>query len=116
MGVYIPGIKMPVHCGWCSVKIDPDNRQCIADGHVFEETLGKLTVRRDSACPLVPVPEPHGRLGDLDAFIQRLNKECKAASPFFKTEECRRLSEELTAAIIEEINEAPTIIPAEEET
>lgn len=55
MGVYIKGMEMPPHCFNCSTKVDPDNRRCNIDGHIFEETLGKLTCRRDDACPLTSV-------------------------------------------------------------
>ncbi len=52
-GIYIKGVEPPICCGQCSEKIDPDNRRCLADGHIFEETLGKLTNRRDANCPII---------------------------------------------------------------
>ena len=57
-------MEMPGHCFNCSTKIDPDNRKCNIDGHVFVETLSKLTCRRDENCPLHELP-PHGDLIDL---------------------------------------------------
>ena len=72
MSILIKGMEMPKHCFNCSTKVDPDNRRCNIDGHVFEETLGKLTCRRDDACPLIEIP-PHGRLIDADA----LTKMCR---------------------------------------
>ena len=56
-------MEMPGHCFNCSTKIDPDNRKCNIDGHVFEETLSKLTCRRDENCPLHELPQ-HGDLID----------------------------------------------------
>lgn len=106
-GIYIPGKKIPVHCGRCSVKLDPENRQCVADGHVFEETLGKLTVRRDTNCPLVSVP-PHGRLGDLDELKERVTKHLYASNH-------GSMAEAYFSVLIDLIDTAPTIIPAEKE-
>lgn len=56
-------MDMPQHCFNCSTKIDPDNRRCNIDGHIFEKTLSKLTCRRDDDCPLYELPE-HGDLID----------------------------------------------------
>ena len=56
-GIYIKGVEPPANCGQCSEKIDPDNRRCLADGHIFEETLGKLTNRRDANCPIIPATD-----------------------------------------------------------
>ena len=56
-------MEMPKHCFNCSTKIEPDNRRCNIDGHVFKETLTKLTCRRDENCPLHELPE-HGDLID----------------------------------------------------
>ena len=56
-------MEMPQNCFNCSTKVDPDNRRCNIDGHVFEETLSKLTCRRDEHCPLQELSE-HGDLID----------------------------------------------------
>lgn len=61
-------MEMPGHCFNCSTKIDPDNRKCNIDGHVFEETLSKLTCRRDENCPLHELP-PHGDLIDRNELL-----------------------------------------------
>lgn len=70
MSVLIKGMGMPKNCFNCSTKIDPENRRCDIDRHIFEETLGKLTTRRDDDCPLVEVPTPHGPLIDADEIIE----------------------------------------------
>lgn len=98
MNILIKGMEMPKHCFHCSTKVDPDNRRCNIDGHVFEETLGKLTYRRDDACPLVPIP-PHGRLIDVNEL-----------HPYMLNEHYKyRLVYDA-----DEVANAPTIIPAEE--
>lgn len=51
-GAKIKEPERPPCCLECSTKVDPENRRCNVDGHIFEETLGKLTTRRDDACPL----------------------------------------------------------------
>ena len=106
MGIYTPGMELPRHCFGCSTKINPDNRRCNIDGHLFEETLSKISSRRDEACPLVHVP-PHGRLGDLDALKERATKRLYASNH-------GSMAEAYWAAIVDLIDNAPTIIPAEE--
>ena len=48
---YFDVTEIPEHCFNCSSKVDPDNRRCDVDGHVFEETFSKLTCSRDDKCP-----------------------------------------------------------------
>ncbi len=43
--------EKPKHCFECSTKINPDERQCTIDGHIFEETLDVITSHRDKNCP-----------------------------------------------------------------
>lgn len=100
MGIYIKGnIEPPPHCFNCSRKIDPDNRQCNIDGHIFEETLDKLTCRRDEDCPLVEIP-PHGRLVKASKVEFEL---CESNMPKSYRDFCRR--------VINDENLVPTIIP-----
>lgn len=55
-------------------------------------------------CPLVEVPEPHGRLGDLDAL------------PWYLTNEpIKYASYEDWERLCDAIKTAPTVIPASEE-
>ena len=68
----IKGMEMPTNCFNCSTKINPDERRCNYDGHIFEETLSKITTRRDENCPLGEVPT-HGRLIDADATLEAMN-------------------------------------------
>ena len=60
-------MDMPQACGRCifRAKINPDENMCRINNHIYEETPTKLA-RRDDNCPLVEVPEPHGRLIDGD--------------------------------------------------
>ena len=60
MGVYIPNMKMPEHCGECRFAVDG---WCYAYGKPNIDALANDG--RTNFCPLVPVP-PHGRLIDGD--------------------------------------------------
>lgn len=66
--ILIRGMEMPHDCSGCSVKVDPDTRQCCVDKHLFEETLSVLISRRDKDCPLHELP-PHGDLHIKDGEI-----------------------------------------------
>lgn len=57
MAVVIHNFEMPEHCFNCSRKINPDERQCNIDRHVFEETLGVITNHRDKDCPLQEIQQ-----------------------------------------------------------
>ena len=60
MGVYIPNMKMPEHCGECRFAVDG---WCYAYGKPNIDALANDG--RTNFCPLVLVP-PHGRLIDGD--------------------------------------------------
>ena len=62
MGVYIPNMKMPEHCGECRFAVDG---WCYAYGKPNIDALANDG--RTNFCPLVPVP-PHGDLIDRDAY------------------------------------------------
>ena len=70
MAIYIKGMEMPKTAFDCSVKVNPEERQCVFTHKTFEETLGLLTERRCADCPLVEIKEPHGRLVDMDKALE----------------------------------------------
>ena len=96
-GIYIKGIEMPTRCGLCRFCVqemtgDIDYHfECAVTAETITHKI-KRTERRGD-CPLVPVPD-HGRLIDGD----ELARGCD--DPYW----CRWLSE---------IEDAPTIIPAD---
>ena len=55
MGVYINGMEMPEHCGYCRFRYDG-----------ICHALQKTQYNKEDG-PLIPVP-PHGRLIDADAL------------------------------------------------
>ena len=107
MGVYIKDMEMPKRCAVCQAAFPNgvDFSCCLIKGYpiIHHET-------RLQNCPLIPVPD-HGRLIDADALIDY----CKHFAAMYKestlrTDKARR--DELLAVIGEIIN-MPTIIPAE---
>jgi len=111
MGVYI-NMEMPKSCTVCPFENFGDcyggEVKAIMDIDDYV-SAGKSHPR----CPLVPVP-PHGRLIDADEFKLYLAKMLIKYAPAFKTDEYAHFAVQLTEAIASDIDEAPTIIPAEE--
>lgn len=61
MGVYIKGMEMPKNCMECDIKAEDD------DGYHCPFTkVTALNIGIQNNCPLVEVPEPHGRLADIE--------------------------------------------------
>ena len=61
MSVYIPNMEMPKNCYQCP-SCDKENGKCqVLNDFIFYD--------RPSWCPLVPLPEWHGRLIDAEAFV-----------------------------------------------
>lgn len=116
MGVLI-NMKMPESCWTCPFCMDfdfLDPYECAACMHDFEDGIDMYENSRPDWCPLTEIPEPHGKLVDADALIEY----CKHYAEMFKgsslkTDKARR--DELMSVIGEIIN-APTIIPATEES
>ena len=66
MSMFIKGINPPKSCYTC----DWYNKvQCPVD---VSKCYYKMT--RHPSCPLISIPTPHGRLGDLDALWDRIYK------------------------------------------
>lgn len=79
--IVIRGMEMPKTCVQCDLKIyDPEIRW---DENGIEQIGAWVCKRtreiiwntqRGEGCPLVPLPEGHGRLGDLDALQEEFKK------------------------------------------
>lgn len=87
MGVYIKGMEMP--------KTYPLTVTIYPDGQVLSETVGAKDIHGDA----ISVP-PHGNLKDADAIRKDWLENYRYA---------------LTRSILDTFDDAPTIIPAEEE-
>lgn len=98
MSVIVKGMKMPTGCGSCDFAgflpyEDPYCRRLM-------RTIRVVSKRLDG-CPLEAIP-PHGRLKDADALL----KKCEFV--------CTDDDEDIRAVRYSIIEEAATIIPAEE--
>ena len=67
MSVLINGMEMPKSCGNCYMFSFLSD-SCRITNHVTKEMNDKMFDRRFDDCPLIEVPEPHGRLIDADAI------------------------------------------------
>ena len=94
--ILIRGMEMPKTCGVCPLFSDDFNDYCMAARSIFLSS----SIKPDW-CPLVPLPEGHGRLIDETELIAKLVCHCK---------DLRKLS---TKTIGETIGLCATIVPAE---
>ncbi len=95
MGVYIPGMEMPRHCGECGIEWCDRWKQLVVAGMAIAK-------ERPSDCPLVPVP-PHGDLIDRDAL----------ACMSWKADEVEDSFDAGVLFVLDHADELPTIIPAD---
>ena len=105
MSVIIPNIKMPMSCLVCPLAREMFG--CLVCVGYFKDSLtGRRVYKSDLKesdadfnrpdwCPLVPLPEGHGRLGDLDALMNNIGDV-----PY-------------KGAVRRVLMSAPTIVPAE---
>jgi len=65
MSYIVPNSNKPVRCNRCPF-IDADSLNCtlMEDSYIYVEL-----VSQHKYCPLVEIPTPHGRLGDLDKLM-----------------------------------------------
>ncbi len=99
------------HGGWVGEDIDPKN---IRGYYYYHHCVEKGT--RAKQCPLVEVPTSHGRLIDADAFKEMCLSATREAKPDFIRSEDWVKACAVTLSFCRDIDEAPTIIEAEEET
>lgn len=63
--ILIRGMEMPTRCGLCPMFCDDFNDYCSAAQRSIP-----FDAEKPEWCPLLPLPEGHGRLADLDAPIR----------------------------------------------
>lgn len=93
MSVLVRGMEMPKNCHSCPMCL---MRFCQAGDRELSERETRPNAKRPEDCPMLPVP-PHGRLIDADAL---------------DSSETDYLGNHLVYLV--DIDDAPTIIPAEE--
>lgn len=110
MSVYIKSMEMPSCCMFCPVS---DSIGCGLTNPPFCMTTKEMLADRPNWCPLVSIPT-HGRLVDADAleelFLEVIGNIAKRKEMEPVLEHMVRAS----AMVIEMIDDAPTIIEAEE--
>lgn len=113
MAILIENMEMPKSCDSCRIMVFEDTN-CVDELYcgcpiVFEAHPQGVDLRPDY-CPLIEVPEPHGRLGDLDELYASLEKWL-IQNRHSMTEATRVW----IRGVLEGIAAAPTIIPASKE-
>ena len=114
MGIYVKGVEMPTSCVLCRMS----------EYHVASPyckiTEAKILRNRDrnNDCPLVPVPEPHGRLID-ETYLNMQIQTAKEIHENEKHDFCNAFDSNGHVCtewwcVEDMIGNAPTIIPAME--
>jgi len=98
MSILIKGMDMPKCCNNCDFNVICNH----ANG----------SVRRPKACPLVEVPVPHGRLGDLDALVSYFKNSLPQAVEG-ENEFVKCLIKAAVIGFIEDLRNTPTVLEAE---
>lgn len=113
MSILIKGMEMPTSCESCPCKTSDafGGLGCQATGYI---PLRKANQDRPDWCPFVPVP-PHGRLIDADELRLLYDFSGYIPTGDMTEEEFDRLMCRLPV-IRANIDDAPTIIEAEEKT
>lgn len=77
MSIIVKGMKMPENCHECEfvdiLPTCPCNK--MADDDFWNNV--SLAVEGHKDCPLTEIPEPHGKLIDVDALIKDLEQKSK---------------------------------------
>lgn len=108
MGIYIKGMEMPTNCGDCPCAHIFDSYTCRAAKRSFDKYPLE---NREDWCPLISVPEPHGRLIDVNKMLVELVIEGQRSKRYRLGETWELNYEEIRSVI----SRLPTIIPASEE-
>ena len=112
MSVIVKGMKMPESCGVCKLSVQVSMSlgavmRCRLVGVVGTSASDPHDVfnKRHPNCPLVALPDKHGRLGDLDALIHELNNSHYPGAPYVDAG---------ISIAIGKVCDAPTIVEAED--
>lgn len=111
MSVLIKGMKMPEKCGSCDLFHVESPMHCtVVKGH---KTVGApYGMPRPYWCPLVEIPEPHGRLIDGDALDTRVRQ---AGGMGNVEEECTEDFNDGVLFVLDYfVKNAPTVITRED--
>lgn len=112
MSVLVKGMDMPDNCELCA--FESEFGFCLAKSDNFSGYTSDR--KRPEWCPLVEVPEPHGRLIDGDAVMKQwgLDKATKYGNKTSKQQHFS-YSTMMMYEIADIFNDAPTVIEQEDE-
>lgn len=120
--VLIRGMEEPSRCSACRMlEGDTNDGFCHAAEKWFDDEYfswyqypeGDIATDKPLNCPLISLPEGHGRLIDADAFKSMCLSATKEAKPDFIRHEDWLKSCAVTISFCKDIDEQPTIIEAE---
>lgn len=112
MSVVVMGMEMPECCGDCQFQTSRWTGDfCSAGKFMFGIDFDWRD--KHPKCPLFPLPEGHGRLIDADAFKAMCLSATKKAKPDFIRHEDWLKTCAITMSFCRDIDEQPTIVPAE---
>lgn len=111
MSVLIKGMKMPTHCTECDFWHDGVFEHCLLNMEIQNGDVPLDEGEYPNACPLVEIP-PHGRLIDADE-LRWCYDNSGVADDVITKEDYDQLKVAV-AVVRQTIDEAPTIIEAEE--
>ena len=122
MSILIKGMEIPKNCSVCPMlEGDADDGLCHAANRWLDDDEcwiwcvyldGEIDDSKPLNCPLIEVPTPHGRLKDVDIIIK---DECHSCDGCCEVIECDCLNcTKAGCDTIRALNEAPTVIEAEE--
>lgn len=126
MSVIVKGMNMPSKCQYCGLlRYYPENGNvwCNASNKLMMERawFEKIDIERPMWCPLIALPEKHGRLIDADAFSHFITDTIKRQEyENLKIDGLLTVADVLEAVIsdlkgtgLDGFDNAPTIIEAE---
>lgn len=102
MSVIVKNMVMPKRCLDCPFMVSRDNDDCILQTEV-ENELARTWEELKASCPLVEIPTPYGRLGDLDKLMTE-----------FMDSDLDHIQRDDWREVIQIVADAPTVIEAED--
>ncbi len=111
MSILIKGMEMPTHCTECDFWHDGVFEHCLLNTEIQNEDVPLNEGEFPNDCPLVEIP-PHGRLIDADE-LRWFYDNSNVADDVITKENYDQLKVAV-AVVRQTIDDAPTIIEAEE--
>lgn len=103
MSILIKGMEMPNRCFECIFLTTVPSFFCLAGKRDLCAEHG-INISRPDWCPLIEIPTPHGRLGDLDKLMTE-----------FMDSDLDHLQRDDWKEVIQIVSDAHTVIEGSEE-